>query len=396
MSNKWGVFLAVVAAAVLVLGEVLGSQVLRWVAEAGLIIGLLGALLQSQSGSSATEGAPESVEQTRIGHVDGGSIKPALDEVRETLEFEARIINQEVDRVDHLIKDAVQTMGSCFHQMNQLSSEQGNCVFEIINKTSDNGDDGLNMQDFLKDAGEVLDQFVDMMVIVSRNSLETVHQIDDMVKQLTEIFSLIESVEGLASQTNLLALNASIEAARAGEAGRGFAVVADEVRSLSISSAELNSQIRDKITSANGSISLLRESVGKMASSDISETIETKERVGKMLINVGSMNTFIAERVESISQVGQQMEVAVGDATRSLQFEDISSQALQSLHHNINSLQEISSGLRAIQFIDPKETSAQLEEVLTTCRRLREQGAERNRARTVSQVDMEEGEVELF
>jgi methyl-accepting chemotaxis protein len=106
------------------------------------------------------------------------------------------------------------------------------------------------------------------MVDVSRNSLETVHHIDDMVEKLDGIFGLIENVEGLASQTNLLALNASIEAARAGDAGRGFAVVADEVRTLSINSAELNNQIREEISYAKETIEVLRSTVGGMASTD--------------------------------------------------------------------------------------------------------------------------------
>ena len=98
-----------------------------------------------------------------------------------------------------------------------------------------------------------------------------------MIAQFDSIFSLLGQVENLANQTNLLALNAAIEAARAGEAGRGFAVVANEVRELSINSTELNEDIRNKISGAQGIISQLRTSVESMASADMTPTLKAKE-----------------------------------------------------------------------------------------------------------------------
>src|SRR3546814_17672468 len=83
---------------------------------------------------------------------------------------------------------------------------------------------------------------------VSRQSVTTVGQIDEMVKHLDAIFDLLGDVKTIADQTNLLALNAAIDAARAGEAGRGFAVVAEEVRSLSDRSTNFNEKIRKLVS----------------------------------------------------------------------------------------------------------------------------------------------------
>lgn len=394
--QKKVILFSLVALLVIIIAEVVEMDWLRWTGEGLAVVGILLALMTKSTTSDDTGNSPFSSASVSE-RPDKEHFQPAFSEMKDTLNYEAEIIDQEVTRVDGLIKDAVQVMSTSFHEVNALSEQQGQLIHEIVSSSHETQDgDALSMGEFLQEAGGVLDQFVDMMMTVSRDSLQTVHHIDDMVDQLDGIFKLIESVEDLASQTNLLALNASIEAARAGEAGRGFAVVADEVRSLSISSADLNNQIRESINAAKETIATLRNTVGKMASSDISDTIETKERVGTMLTSVGEMDNFISQRVESLSELGGQLDVSVGNAIRSLQFEDISSQALGSVHHNIHTLNQIADHIEKVQFDNMAQMEEQLEKLLQCCRTLREQGVQRNEARTVAQVDLDEGDVELF
>ncbi len=395
MGKHLGKIVSAVAILALLLAEIMNIPSLRYAAEAGVVFGVILLWLNAKEGSDKKrkkEKTPVLSEE----QLAAQQLQPVFAEMVKTLNFEASIIDQEVTRVDSLIKEAVKVMVSSFHHVNELSVQQSGIVHEIIDQQDDDEDSQLNMTEFLHEASSVLDQFVDLMMTVSRNSLETVHHIDDMVGQLDGIFKLIENVEGLASQTNLLALNASIEAARAGEAGRGFAVVADEVRSLSISSGVLNNQIRERITKAKETIATLRHSVGKMAASDITDTIETKERVGSMLANVGALNEFVSIRVAQVSALGGELDSAVNNAIRSLQFEDISSQALGSLHHNIHTLNQISSLIQDIEFDRLDTMREPLSRLQQCCRDLREAGVVRNQSRTVSQMDLDEGDVELF
>ena len=331
--------------------------------------------------------------------LDISDLWPALVELAQTLQQEGHQIEQEIQRVDGLIKDAVHTMGTSFQGLGQLSDEQRAVISDIVAQTREDrervDEHEVCIKDFIEETGDMLEQFVDIMVSISKQSLSTVHNIDDMVSELDGIFSLIENVEGLAGQTNLLALNASIEAARAGDAGRGFAVVANEVRTLSVNSAELNNEIREHITSTKSTIYQLREAVGESASADMSETIQTKERVGQMLGHVAGLNEYLGERIQKASLIGQQIDSAVGDAVRSLQFEDISSQALFSMKRNISAFNEMSQ-LLDIENCSDQEVLQRFSMLKVRCQELRETAHQVDQSRTVSQQSMEEGEVELF
>lgn len=397
MSKYVGIFIVAIFLLLLIIAEWVGLSGLRWGAEAGLVFGTILTAFQSRKDRA---GIAENHRQQVLAAQRFKSIKPVCEEMKQILNHEAIVIDQEAVRIDTIIKEAVQVLGDSFHNVNMYSDQQRELIKELIRKTnpSDSAKDGdrFNMPVFLFETGSVLDQFVDMMMTMSRNSLDTVHHIDDMVTQLDGIFTLIENVEGLASQTNLLALNASIEAARAGEAGRGFAVVADEVRSLSISSADLNCQIRERITTAKATITQLHATVSKIAATDVSDTLATKERVGSMLANVAEINNYVVEHAGMMNVLGEQLDGAVNDAIRSLQFEDISSQALASLHNNINTLNQIADQMHQIKFDNEDQMEEQFKDLSLRCRMLREEVQSRSAARTVTQTGLKAGGVEIF
>jgi len=387
-----------------VLGLAVAALAIAWAGMPGiwlittlavlLMVTLYQFLRQPAAGTTGQVVIPQHMGETE-------PLADVLDELAETLQFEGEVMTQEIERVDTLIKDAVATMGGSFGDMGRLSERQREVINDIVARTleghndRDSEEEQLSIKEFINETGLVLEQFVDIMVAVSKQSLTTVHNIDDMITELDGIFSLIENVEGLAGQTNLLALNASIEAARAGDAGRGFAVVADEVRTLSVSSADLNNEIRERINSTKATIYQLRDAVSESASADMSETIQTKERVNQMLCHVGSINDYLGQQIQQASDIGLELDQAVGNAIRSLQFEDISSQALLSMNANIQSFNEISE-LLDVRSGSQDEIAERLTLLKERCRTLRSTATHTNSARTVSQESMDEGEIELF
>ncbi len=74
-----------------------------------------------------------------------------------------------------------------------------------------------------------------------------VKEVQELKDSTTQMQSIVDLIQNVASQTSLLALNASIEAARAGEAGRGFAVVATEISNLASQTQTATGNINDLI-----------------------------------------------------------------------------------------------------------------------------------------------------
>ncbi len=168
-------------------------------------------------------------------------------------------------------------LSDTFKSLQALSYQQHDMLNQLVSQNANIGDeDETSLATFVDNSSKTLDEFVKVIINTSKQSLETMNYTDEMISQFERIFSLLEQVENLASQTNLLALNAAIEAARAGDAGRGFAVVANEVRALSLSSTDLNQDIRQEISSAKVTIENLRASVEVIASADMTQTIAEK------------------------------------------------------------------------------------------------------------------------
>ncbi|MCP4041248.1 MAG: chemotaxis protein, partial [Gammaproteobacteria bacterium] len=260
----------------------------------------------------------------------------------------------------------------------------------------------ITIKRFSEETSVVLQYFVDMIVEISHKSVGTVNRIDDMARQMDEIFSLLSDVKHIADQTNLLALNAAIEAARAGDAGRGFAVVASEVRKLSEHSAQFNAQIRIQVVGAKDIITETRKLVADMAAQDMNVAITAKGRVDKMMQELHAMNESTAEKLAQVSTSNREIDLRVGEAIRSLQFEDMVNQLLQHtfsrverLESLVATMQENLGQLKDAAKDEGGNYAMAISSVQTNIARLKENW-QSEVISPVAQQSMDEGDIELF
>lgn len=310
----------------------------------------------------------------------------------ETVSSEFAAIDDEISRTQALLRDSVAILTGGLQSIAGQSERQQGIVKEVLQQVEGAGShQGIDVRHFAEDVGNMMASFVDLLVQVSVQSLTTVHNIDDMVDQTEAIFEAVDEVQGLAKKTNLLALNASIEAARAGEAGKGFGVVADEVRKLAQISETINERIRKRMEGAKDSIQRVRETVSGMAAQDMNECLATKGRVQVLLSGVEKINAQLSDHASEMGGVASEIERAVGDSIRSLQFEDIVRQALDDARLRGELLRRLAAELH-----EASAGEASPVELLELMRRFRDTHGEKVGRGSVSQTSMDAGSVQLF
>lgn len=325
----------------------------------------------------------------------------------DAMQGEIESMRDSLKQVRDLIADAIGKLSGSFHGLNDQTHSQEALVISLIeDMAADRAGDGalqrISFQDFVKETDDILEYFVEHVVAIAKESMDMVHKIEDMDKQMDEVVALLGDVKTIADQTNLLALNAAIEAARAGEAGRGFAVVADEVRKLSQHSDRFSDEIKAVVGRSQGNIGQAKEIIGHMASKDMSVTIQSKARVDEMMKELGAINETIAAKLGEVSNITERINADVNLAVRSLQFEDIASQVIGHANERLdrldNLLSEVKGKLNGLFDGDTKHSAeyrACLGKVRDNISRLKaEWDAQQHRA--VHQEAMGTGEISLF
>ncbi len=157
----------------------------------------------------------------------------------------------------------------------------------------------------------------------SFESVKTISkEVDDLAENMKHTEDIVDIIKGVAEQTNLLALNAAIEAARAGEQGKGFAVVAGEVKKLAEHTKESVGSIQSNIGSLRSKLAEVVMRTNKTASelesgkTLVNEVIIYNNQVVSAVQKVNDEIMQIAANTQEQTAVTEELAQRVGDSSQ--------------------------------------------------------------------------------
>lgn len=202
-----------------------------------------------------------------------------------------------VSQVGGQLNNQSKELSSRTEQQAASLEETSACLEEISSVVQHNAENSNN-------ASEVSSTILDQAQRGVRSMEQAVKSVEQIKTHSTQMQSIMDAIDRLASQTTILALNASIEAARAGEQGRGFAVVAAEVRSLAQRSGESAHMVRN----------LMSES-----SKGVDESLELIQRTSQLLHDMADGIQKMAINSSEISKSSHEQSTGLNEVTIAVQ-----------------------------------------------------------------------------
>lgn len=251
-------------------------------------------------------------------------------------------LRQQIHATIQQTEQAASTVGSSFQAIINKATVQARQAMELLEGTQGANDEGIpqSLQDFIRVSDERLNKMADEVIRVADLSVQMVQDLDGVQGRAQAIDGFLLDVEKLADQTSLLALNAEIEAARVGEHGRGFSVVAQAVRKLSLRSHEFSDRIRQHLKEVKLGLNKTYSDMSRLSAADMQHALKIKDDVIKLTQSLEDKNREVAETVGRINTISKEIAQDVQNVVISLQYQDITSQRLNSMLEPIDKLRD--------------------------------------------------------
>jgi methyl-accepting chemotaxis protein len=229
------------------------------------------------------------------------------------------------------VESASKDLTARFRDLAENANTQGDILDKLVATVGaiDIGEKKVTIEEFVAIFSKVLDDSVSKMLLVSKQALAMVYNMDDAITNLKKIEEFSRKIQGITKQSNLLALNALIESARAGEVGKGFGVVAQEVKVLSGEIADLSvnmhthtDMIMKKIVEAFGVLK-------QVATSEMNDNIMAKDTLELLMQGLIKQSEEMKHVMHESAKTSHNISQAIQSMVVNLQFQDRNTQIME-------------------------------------------------------------------
>jgi methyl-accepting chemotaxis protein len=303
----------------------------------------------------------------------------------------------ELLQIRSLTGHAILALQSSFFELDQLVRAQRDSLDSVLASDEDpeHANRDLSIATFVGEVGPLVRSLDELVTRVVGTSADGARQMEELTADVGQTLLLLRQFEGVEAKAFMIGVNAKIEAARAGEQGRTFAIVAQEVRSLAAFSKDMNRKVGEQLVRAHGALRQVRQSLVDSASRDVESAAQSRTRIHDLLTRLSELDTKLSVDLGEIRTISQRVTEQVAIAVQALQFEDMTSQLIES---SLKRLDRIESSLSAMEAVaqSPTHAPSDFEGLLDAqCELI----AERHRGAigsAVSQQDTSSGDVEFF
>lgn len=302
---------------------------------------------------------------------------------------------KELGQVRGLVTDAIQSLSTSFHALDADTGQQKQLMASLLSP----GDDRATQRTiggFIAEISGVIRELTEIVASGAAGALDGTVKIDALVLDLENVFDLLTQQHAISLQTRIIAINASLEASRAGASGDAFAVVATEIRHLAGRAKEFNVRLEEQVERARQSITVARDLLAELATNGEVGGRRANERSEALFIRVEALDAQMKEVLANIDLLSARVNERVGDAVRSLQFEDMLTQVLMCTERRVERIAYVSAVMAKLAggLIEPGEM--RVEDVVDTHAKTLVRSLAKEIRSPVVQTSVAEGTVELF
>lgn len=299
------------------------------------------------------DGWPEGVEvEVRLDQVSAGSEPEAGAQAAEDL---LRTALTALTEGRNLSEEAVVTVTRRLKEIVGVAREHGEAIVEVAGDYEKSRADGPSLVATVTALGETLQTFRTSLTEELHNHA---HLVKGAVKSMDALHELTDAISRFAEESRMATFNARIEAARVGSQGLGFVAIANSLQDLVKDLKRANRNASTVARQLSAGLPHVAESTASLSSTVSTQLKAMAVSVSGVKLRIAANLSAAERQLERVTRRASALEEQSSKALSDLQFQDRTSQLMQTAQQAIEGALEGLDAAETAELLRRKESLA--------------------------------------